>query len=83
MTDRKFDVVRFVGGPLDGVTWPCVLNPAVVAVRCEDGRLHLYECDCAEEYEDGTAEYRMSPPLVRQDAWDELVNWPSDRSSNA
>lgn len=44
MTDRKFDVVRFVGGPLDGVTWPCVLNPAVVAVRCEDGRLHRVSC---------------------------------------
>lgn len=58
---EKFNSVVFVGGPLDGVCWPTVVNPDQVAVKTADGRLHLYECDVETEYGDGTRQYRMVP----------------------
>ena len=70
-----WNTVTFVGGPLDGVCWPCVLSPAVLAVRCDDGRLHLYECDREAVRDDGTSDFRMVPARVWEDAWGELVSW--------
>lgn len=59
----RFNAVVFVGGPLDGVCWPCVVNPDAIAVKTVDGRLHLYECDQETEYADGAKEYRMCPAV--------------------
>lgn len=68
-----WNVVTFVGGPLDGVCWPCVLRPDVLAVRCDDGRVRLYECDRVDTRDDGTHSYRMAPAAVPEDAWEELL----------
>ena len=68
---RRFNAVSFVGGPLDGVCWPCVVNPDKVAVLTADGREHLYECDQEEVGEDGTTDYRMVPTPLPADYWQE------------
>lgn len=57
---RKWNVAAFVGGPLDGCCWPCVLDPDQIVVKAKDGRLHCYETDLETEYEDGSKEYRMA-----------------------
>lgn len=54
----RFDVVSFVGGPLDGVCWPCILNPEFIGVRTTDGKMLRYEVDVESENADGTKEYR-------------------------
>lgn len=69
---RKFNVAVFVGGPLDGVTWPCVVKVDQVAVRSVDGRYHLYECDRETEYGDGTFEYRLTPTLDQGEFMEEF-----------
>lgn len=65
--------MTFCGGPLDGVCWPCIVNPNVLALRTVDGRLHLYECDLEEQRPDGSVDYRMVPAQVPEDAWEELI----------
>lgn len=75
----RFNVAKFVGGPLDGVCWPTVVNPDKVAVTChprEDGRVsvHLYECDQEDAYEDGTFQYRLVPALLPEVHVEELLH---------
>lgn len=69
----RFDTVSFSGGPLDGVCWPCVLNPESLVLRTADGVLHCYEVDRASEYEDGTHDYRMMPTLDLEAFWEEFL----------
>ena len=70
---RSFNAVSFVGGPLDGVCWPCIVNPDAMAFKTADGRIHCYECDRVTECEDGTADYRMVPALDAESFWEEFL----------
>lgn len=70
----RFNAVVFVGGPLDGVCWPCVLDPDAIAIKTAGGRLHLYECDLETEYTDGTKEYRMTPAIDAESAAEDFLS---------
>jgi len=69
---RGFNAVAFVGGPLDGVCWPCLFDPDAMAVLSTEGRLHVYECDQETTDHDGFADYRMVPSTSPGDVMSNL-----------
>lgn len=82
MTKRRFDSVTFVGGPLDGVCWPCVVRPDLLAIRTIEGRIHLYECDQMSAEEDGATDYRMVPTMNREEWYEEFLTKPQEGESH-
>lgn len=71
--NAKFNVAAFVGGPLDGVTWPCIVNHIdKVVLTTLEGRYICYECDQESQYDDGTFHWRMVLTGNTDEFWQEF-----------
>lgn len=74
----RFDAVSFHGGPLDGVCWPCVVNPdKVVFTTHPDAqgrtRAYLYECDQETDRGNGCTDYRMVLTPIDEEMIEEVA----------